>query len=37
MSRGHKARKKKLRELWSLHLVVGRFSIFIGIGEVRRV
>lgn len=25
-----------LREIWSLHLAVGRFSVFIGIGEVSR-
>lgn len=36
MSRKTKLRTKSLREIWSLHIVIGRWSLFIGVGEVRR-
>ncbi len=29
-------KKVKLREIWSFHIVVGKWSLFIGLGEVRR-
>jgi len=34
MSHKEGKRTGKLREIWSYHIVIGRFSIFIGIGEV---
>ena len=26
----------RLREVWSLHVKIGRWSLFVGLGEVRR-
>ena len=33
--RGFNVCTRSLREIWSLHIVIGRWSLFIGVGEVR--
>ena len=36
MNKNSERKAPRLRELWSLHVKVGRYSFFIGFGEVRR-
>ena len=36
MKKEAKTSKTRLREIWSFHVEVGRFSLFVGLGEVRR-
>ena len=35
MSREAKMNTKSLREVWSVHILIGRWSFFVGVGEVR--
>ena len=36
MTKTFQRKAYKLRVLWILHVKLGRFSFFIGLGEVRR-
>lgn len=36
MSKTSKKPRARLREIWSFHIKIGRFSFFVGLGEVRR-
>ena len=36
MTKTSEAKAPRLRELWSIHVKLGRFSLFVGLGEVQR-